>query len=168
MTITARHAERRLTRSIANLTPLAATMRTAVERLHLEHADQRPAGAEDRVRRKGWITDPTGEAATSRMTTIGAELDDLEGLLDTLNVTARMLAAWIELRTPVTTVAGPRCGDTTPRAETLADWYRPDCTEQALGRRRADGTWSWDSHGLCAACYHRRRRAQATIDGQVA
>ena len=159
MTITARHAEHRLTKTITNLTPLATSIRAAVERLHLEHTDRRPTATDDRVRRKGWITDPTGETATARMATIGAELDDLQQLLDSLNLTTHMIAAWVDTHSPVTVEPSPRCGDRTSHAERLSDWYRPDCTEPALGRRRTDGTWAWDSHGLCAACYHRRRRA---------
>lgn len=128
--------------------------------------DDRPRAEDAGIRSKGAITDPTGDTAIGQGIRRDHIMGNLADQLDSLALTLSLLMAFAERWTQPTTIAGGdhrRCGEFTPRPDTIADWFDATCDRPAMGRG-SGGSWHWDSHGLCEACYQRRRRHMKAID----
>ena len=104
-------------------------------------------------RRKGWVVDPTGERATSRVDASDAILGDLEQQIDTLLLTLALLSRFADQWAPI-------LGDRTRchGGRTVDAWSDPGCTAWADTWLRADGTESVRADGLCMACRKRKER----------
>ena len=128
----------------------------------------RPRAEDAGVRSKGDHTDPTADTAIGRTVRRDNILSDLGGQMASLALTLSLLVDFTNRWSPRDTVGGDyrRCGAHTPRPDTVADWFDATCERPAMGRGGA-GAWHWDSHGLCEACYQRRRRHLKAIE-QVA
>ena len=162
MSITARHARTRLAAASTILDDLVDRLPAAVTNATLaitEPDHDKPRAEDAGIRGRHWISDPTGDTATNRTTSTDIILGDLNDQIGSLALTLSLLVTFTERWTHAEPAGGPhrRCGEMTPRGDTIAAWFDPTCTRSAIGRNTATG-WHWDAHGLCEACYRRKRR----------
>lgn len=174
MTITPRHAHRRLARQLAALEAISLVLPAAIHKARTDALNREHITPEITTRSKGSISDPTGTEATQRLDAIGDATDGPADWLDTIGVSIRLLRqfcgthiGWDNETDDIPIIERHRCGAVTPRAIRDLDWYTAKnqrghspvtCQAEALYYVRDDGTISWHNHGLCAADYKSLRR----------
>ena len=125
-------------------------------------ADERQK-AEDApgVRRKGWITDPTGEMAVGKLLAVDVNVDAVDNALATAAAAVEVLEVLIARFAP-TIVEKRRCGEYSPSDIRQHPEFRGDCTNHADSVTTSAGATSWRSTGVCAACRSRIERHDRT------
>lgn len=174
MTITARHAARRLERvaptieDIYNRLPMVVV---AIRHAHDKAIDDRrsaPAagGDADGIKPVGRISDPTAAAALANMAFATRHLDavaeDLEAFLGAAYRLVEHCDRWVV--SAANAEEHPRCTG----GGGVEEWSDPTCHNKQMSTRRADGSHSYNRDGLCWACYQRRRRYLADIESVTA
>lgn len=161
MTITARQTSTRI-HAIRQLVGKLDALPLAVGEIHRRIADgDFPANdrqrAEDAgVRAIGGISDPTAQAALSRLAAHERYLADVEANLGNLAAAAANLCdvvgRWVV--SAVNVEEHPRCEG----GRSVDEWTRPDCTNWVSYAVRADGSLSYRQDGLCDACRMAKHR----------
>lgn len=144
------HADATIIANLADRLPAAVAAAT----LAIVEPDRGSRAEDAGIRGKGWVTDPTGEAATSRTMARDDALGNLDDQLSSLALTLSLLTAFVE-RWNRTEVAATRCSG----GRVVDEWSRPDCHEYVETYRTADGAVRERGHGLCVSCRKRRDRA---------
>jgi hypothetical protein len=168
MTITARLARRQLSAARTLFDRIHDELPLAIDIIHVRvdrggsPDDDRPRADDAGIRSIGGHTDPTGDAAISRVTAHEHWLADIEDQLRTLALTLRLLVE--PCSREVASAAGsephPRCSG----GSTVEEWTRPDCTAFVDYSVRTDGSYSYRQDGLCTSCRVAKHRWQAKAD----
>ena len=109
-------------------------------------------------RRKGWITDPTGETVVGRSTSKGQRaLDDVRDYLESAMVSLQLVEGWIEEWAPVA-VERRLCGDMSPSSVRRHPEFDGACRQVVEHEFGDDGAVSWRRSGLCPRCRKRLER----------
>ncbi len=175
MTITARHAHRRLIKHWRLLDNLALTLPEAIHNARTEELAQlNDTTPSEGGRSKSHISDPTGETGTKIADAGTTDHWAVEQSIDTIGISLRELTRYvhehtgIDLHDETQHPEHRRCGQYTPNTIKQTDWYTTpnqrgrtpaECTDDALYSVANDGTITWATHGLCPADYQTMRRA---------
>lgn len=157
MTLSPVKAQRDIAGALALLANLERRLPPAIHAaqqavVHPELVDDRER-AEQTGKRKGWITDPTGEAAIGITIREERYLELLEGQLATLALTVALITRFAEQWCPI---LGERIRCTGGRS--VEEWSNPNCNNWAATYMRNDGTEATRGDGLCDACRKRKER----------
>jgi hypothetical protein len=159
VTITARHAARRLQRLQPVVAQVADTIAETVTAIRQQIDDDRagkPRAEDVGIRGLNWISRPTEDAAVANIEASRSSLPSrhLDALADDINELVAIvgrLAATCERYTysgrPTDLEPDPRCSG--GKGHGVADWVRPDCENPAA---RHPGTDRLRGDGLCDAC----------------
>jgi hypothetical protein len=169
VTITAKQTSTRI-HAIRQLVDKLTALPLAVGEIHRaidlgvadQRADDRQRAEDAGIRSKGGHSDPTADAAISRVLTNERHLDDVEANLATLALAAGNLcdvvSRWV--RSAASLEAHPRCSG----GGTVDEWTRPDCTNYVSYQLAADSSYRYRGDGLCDACRMRKYRHEQRAD----
>ena len=177
MTITARHAARRMSKLHHLVGQVAGNIEGTVNAINLSAAEARAGGprAEDvGIRGINWIGNPTADSALANLaaqsgSSQAKDAAELSNAINDLSAATLRLAAicerWTYSGKQADLQPDARCSG--GKGHGVEEWVRPDCANPVATYRNSSGASLPRGDGLCDSCRMNRHRWQRRIEQQA-